>query len=163
MGYELRDHTADVAVAAAEDSLEAVFAAVADGLAAASCDEIPDEAGGHERFSLSVTAESREALLFDYLDELIYLRDIRGELPVDHRVETIREPGPAREATEADGDGEPWSLEASARGIPLDSVAAREIKAVTYSEMELERLGTVESETDNSTAEGWHAYVVFDV
>jgi len=145
--FELREHTADIAVEAAGDSLEGVFAAVADGLGAASCDEIPDETG--DRFSLSVTAESREALLFDYLDELIYLRDVRVELPVDHRVEAITH------SDDAD-DAESWTLEASARGVPLADIDAREVKAVTYSEMRLERV-----ETDDG--EGWEAYVVFDV
>ena len=141
--FELREHTADIAVEAAGDSLEGVFAAVADGLGAASCDEIPDETG--DRFSLSVTAESREALLFDYLDELIYLRDVRVELPVDHRVEAITH------SDDAD-DAESWTLEASARGVPLAEIDAREVKAVTYSEMRLERVD-----------DGWEAYVVFDV
>ncbi len=145
--FELREHTADIAVEATGDSLEGVFAAVADGLGAASCDEIPDETG--DRFSLSVTAESREALLFDYLDELIYLRDVRVELPVDHRVEAITH------SDDAD-DAESWTLEASARGVPLADIDAREVKAVTYSEMRLERV-----ETDDG--EGWEAYVVFDV
>ncbi|ELY52681.1 MULTISPECIES: archease [Natronorubrum] len=141
--FELREHTADIAVEAAGDSLEGVFAAVADGLGAASCDEIPDETG--DRFSLSVTAENREALLFDYLDELIYLRDVRVELPVDHRVEAITH------SDDAD-DAESWTLEASARGVPLADIDAREVKAVTYSEMRLERVD-----------DGWEAYVVFDV
>ncbi|MFC4438352.1 MULTISPECIES: archease [Natrialbaceae] len=139
MEYELRDHTADVAVAATGDTLEGVFAAVADGLAAASCEDVPADVG--ERFSVSVTAESREALLFDFLDELIYLRDVRTALPVDHRVEKI---------DELDTDG--WRLEASAREVPLGAIDAREVKAVTYSEMRLEE-----------SNEGWEAYVVFDV
>ncbi|WP_226041840.1 archease [Natrinema sp. DC36] len=143
MGFELRDHTADIAVSATGESLEAVFGSVADGLAAASCDEIPDEAG--DRFSVTVTAENREALLFDFLDELIYLRDTRVELPVDHRVESI-------ELTESSDGSEAFRLEASARGIPLSAVDAREVKAVTYSEMRLER-----------TDDRWEAYVVFDV
>ncbi|MDF9746119.1 archease [Natrinema salsiterrestre] len=150
MGFELRDHTADVAVSATGDSLEATFAAVADGLAAASCDEIP--AGVGERFSLSVTAENREALLFDYLDELVYLRDVRAELPVGNRVESIETTG----SDDGPGHGdEPveWRLEASARGVPLAEIDAREVKAVTYSEMRLERTGDGE----------WEAYVVFDV
>jgi SHS2 domain-containing protein len=136
MGFDLRDHTADVAVAATGDSLEAVFEATADGLAAASCDAIP-EVG--DRFTLSVTAERREALLFDYLDELIYLRDVRAELPSDNRVASIDR-------------GDEWRLRASARGVPLTAVDAREVKAVTYSEMRLERVD-----------DGWEAYVVFDV
>ncbi|QFU81059.1 archease [Natronorubrum aibiense] len=140
--FELREHTADIAVEAAGDSLEDVFAAVADGLAAASCEDVPAEIG--DRFSLSVTAESREALLFDYLDELIYLRDVRVELPVDHRVDRIDD--------SENGDADRWTLEASARGVPLTEIDAREVKAVTYSEMRLERVD-----------DEWEAYVVFDV
>ncbi|MFC6989503.1 archease [Haloplanus sp. GCM10025708] len=136
MPFELTDHTADVGVAATGDGLGDVFAAVADGLAAAMCDDVPP---GGDRFDLTVTAESREALLFDYLDELIYERDVRGVLPVDN------------EATVYEADGE-WTVEASARGVPLSDVVARDVKAVTYSEMRLER-------TDG----GWAAYVVFDV
>ncbi len=136
--FELREHTADVGVAGTGGTLEEVFAALADGLAAACCEDVP-EGGG--RFDLSVTAERPEALLFDYLDELIYLRDVRDELPVDNRVATI----------DHLDDGE-WSLEASARGVPLSEIDAREVKAVTYSEMRLE-------EGPN----GWEAYVVLDV
>ena len=141
MSYELRDHTADVAVETTGPTLESVFAAAGDGLAAAMCEEIPDTG---DRFEFEVRAEGREALLFDYLDDLIYERDVRAVLPVDNEVEIREDRG---------GDGEPeWVLTASARGVPLADISAREIKAVTYSEMVLE-------ETDD----GWHAYVVLDV
>ncbi|MFB6095896.1 MAG: archease [Haloferacaceae archaeon] len=136
MDFALRDHTADVAVEATAESLSAVFAAVAAGLTAAMAETVP--AVG-ERFSMTVRAESREALLFDYLDQLIYERDVRDVLPAAHETEVY------------DDDGE-WVVEASARGVPLDVVDAREIKAVTYSEMEL-----------TETEDGWHAYVVLDV
>ncbi|MDL5361383.1 archease [Halalkalicoccus sp. NIPERK01] len=132
--FELRDHTADVAVAAEGATLEAVFGALGDGLAAAQCDSIPETG---ERFAFSITAESPEALLFDYLDELIYERDVRSVLPVGNEVRI---------------DPEEWQLDASARGVPLDGIEAREVKAVTYSEMRLEE---VEG--------GWEAYVVLDV
>ena len=147
MTYELRDHTADVAVETTADTLSALFAAVADGLTAASAESIP--AAG-DRFELEVAAEGREALLFDYLDRLIYERDVRLVLPADHRC-TVVEPNEGDGETETAGPGE-WRLTASARGVPLDAVAAREIKAVTYSEMALERRG-----------DEWYAYVVFDV
>jgi SHS2 domain-containing protein len=139
--HELRDHTADVAVAATGDTLDALFAAVADGLTAASSESVP-EAGG-ERFGVEETAASREAVLFDYLDRLIYERDVRHVLPADHRCR-VRE-------LAADETGA-WTVEASARGVPLAAVDAREVKAVTYSEMRVER-----------RADGWEAYVVFDV
>jgi SHS2 domain-containing protein len=163
MSYELRDHTADVAVEATADTLSGAFAAVADGLTAASAESVPSDG---ERFELAVAAESREALLFDYLDRLIYERDVRLVLPAAHRCAVVRpgeadqdEPsegdrGEGSEADRADADTDPdeWRLTATARGVPLDSVVAREIKAVTYSEMTLERRG-----------DEWYAYVVFDV
>lgn len=136
MSYTLREHTADVAVEATADSLDGVFSSVAEGLAAAMCEGFPDDG---DRFELTRTAESREALLFDYLDELIYQRDVRAVLPVENAA-TVSE-------TTAG-----WTVEASARGIPLDAITAREVKAVTYSEMELE-----------PTDVGWYAYVVLDV
>ncbi|TKX85516.1 archease [Halorubrum sp. SS5] len=147
MTYELREHTADVAVEATADTLSALFAAVADGLAAASAESVP--AAG-ERFDLEVAAESREALLFDYLDRLIYERDVRLVLPADHRC-TVVEPESV-DASDDAADADEWRLTGSARGVPLDAVSAREVKAVTYSEMALERRG-----------DGWYAYVVFDV
>jgi SHS2 domain-containing protein len=136
MSFELRDHTADVAVEATGPSVDAVFGAVADGLAAAMCETIPDSGA---RFPLEIHAESREAALFDYLDELIYRRDVDGVLPVANEACLTR-------------SGDEWTVTASARGVPLEAVSAREIKAVTYSEMTLSR-----------TDSGWRAYVVFDV
>lgn len=134
MSFELREHTADIAVEATGETLSETFENVADGLTAAHCDSIPSDG---DRFSFVVEAESPEALLFDYLGELIYQRDVRNVLPADHQVSI---------------ESDDRRLEASARGVPLDSVPAREIKAVTYSEMTLDR-----------TDFGWEAYVVFDV
>jgi len=134
--FSLEAHTADVAVAATAPDLGPLFAAVADGLTAAMCDDVPRRG---ERFAVTARAESREALLFEYLDELIYERDVRGVLPAAHRA-TVDETDAA------------WTVEATARGVPLDAVDAREVKAVTYSEMSV-----------TETEDGWRAYVVFDV
>lgn len=138
MSFELREHTADIAVAAEGPSLGDAFGAVANGLAAAMCETIPDVG---ERFELAITAEGREALCYEYLAELIYQRDIRGVLPVTNRANV-----------ENDSTRGEWRCEASARGVPLDAVDAREVKAVTYSEMTI-------TEHDGE----WHVYVVFDV
>ena len=136
MSYELREHTADIAVEAVAETLGGVFAAVADGMAAAMCDDWP---GAGDRSDISVTAEGREALLFDYLDELIYERDVRDVLPVDNDGTVER-------------NGEQWQFAGSYRGVPLSVITARDLKAVTYSEMDVRR-----------TDDGWSAYVVFDV
>lgn len=125
-----------MAVEATGATLGDTFAAVASGLTAAMCDEIPDTG---EAVTISVRAENREAVLFDYLDELIYERDVRSVLPTAHTA-TV---------TQA---GDEWVVEATFRGVPLSDVVARDVKAVTYSEMHI-------GETDD----GWEAYVVFDV
>lgn len=136
MPYDLREHTADVAVEATGNTLGETFAAVADGMATAMCEDVP--AGG-DRFDITVSAEGREALLFDYLDELIYERDVRSVLPVDN------------DGTVSETD-DSWQFSGSYRGVPLADVVARDLKAVTYSDMDISK-----------TPEGWHAYVVFDV
>ncbi|MGQ4555292.1 archease [Halobellus sp. GM3] len=154
MGFELREHTADVAVEATAPDLSSLFGAVADGLAAASCDDIPAVDDSVPTFEASVAAESREALLFDYLDQLIYERDVERVLPVENRVQIAVPPNADDSGVDAAraGNAEDWSLTATYRGLPLDRIDAREVKAVTYSEMRVER-----------TASGWTAYVVFDV
>jgi SHS2 domain-containing protein len=135
--YSLRDHTADVAVEATAGTLGGVFAAVADGMAAAMVEgEVPDVG---RRFAFEEVAEDREAALYDYLDRLIYERDVREVLPVDNDAEV----------TTADGE---WRVAGSARGVPLDAVDARDLKAVTYSDMVIDE-----------RPDGWYAYVVFDV
>ena len=136
MGFEIKEHTADVAVAATGETLEEVVALLGDGLAATMCDDWHD--GGGE-YTLSLAAENREALIFDYLDELIYRRDIESVLPVDNVVEI------AESADEI-------QLTGTFRGVPLEDIDAREVKAVTYADMEI-----------NQDVEGWYAYVVFDV
>jgi len=136
MSYTLREHTADIAVEATAPELGGLFGAIGNGLAAAMCESIP--AGG-DRFAIECRAESVEALLYEYLDQLIYERDVRLVLPVDNEAHVAESP-------------DEWVLEASARGVPLAEVTAREIKAVTYSEMVVDR-----------RPEEWYGYVVFDV
>ncbi|MFB6104495.1 MAG: archease [Halobacteriaceae archaeon] len=138
MSYSLREHTADVAVEAQGPTLDAVFGAVADGLAAA-CLDPANVPGVGERFAVTATAEELDSLLYDYLGELIYQRDVRAVLPVDN------------DATVEGGDGD-WRVTGTARGVPAAGLGAREVKAVTYSEMVLE-----------PRDDGWYAYVVFDV
>lgn len=167
--FRLREHTADIAVEAHGESVSAVFGAVADGLAAASCDDVPETGG--ERFAVERDAENLDGLLYDYLGRLIYERDVRGVLPVDNQatVTLPDEPGDSEAEAEANGEAgveadsegesetaagvdEAYRVEATARGVPLSAVSAREIKAVTFSEMVVE-------ERDGE----WYAYVVFDV
>lgn len=136
MSYTLRAHTADIAVEATASDLGGLFGLIADGLAAAMCESVPDDGG--ERFTVECRAESLEALLYEYLDQLIYERDVRLVLPVDNEAHVTE-------------SGDEWLVDASARGVPLGEVSARDIKAVTYSEMVVDRRD-----------DEWYGYVVFD-
>jgi len=157
MPYTLREHTADIAVEATADDCGSLFGSIADGLAAAMCESVP--ATGGDRFEVICRAESPTALLYEYLDQLIYERDVRLVLPVDNEA-TVSERDDAASFSTADSadsadsgsNQDDWVVSASARGVPLAEVSAREIKAVTYSEMELTRRNG-----------DWYGYVVFDV
>jgi SHS2 domain-containing protein len=117
-------------------------------------------ATGGERFQVEREAEDLDGLLYDYLGRLIYERDVRGVLPVDNDATVSRidaEAAPdapdAENAPDAGSRDEPrYRLEGTARGVDLAAVDAREVKAVTFSQMVVE-------ERDDE----WYAYVVFDV
>ena len=146
MSFELRGHTADVGVAARGSTLGETFAALADGMAATMVESVPE---GGDRFAFEETAESREALLFDYLDRLIYERDVRLVMPVDNEAVVT----PPDDGDDGEGvDSGKWHVEGTARGVALAGLGAREVKAVTYSEMRLE-----------PTDDGWEGYVVLDM
>ena len=92
MSFELRDHTADVAVEARGGSLGEVYAAVADGLVAAMCDDVP---GGGERRTVAVHAESRESLLLLVRNALSYLLLLLGDERRQASRNVLAEGGPA--------------------------------------------------------------------
>jgi SHS2 domain-containing protein len=70
---------------------------------------------------------------------LIYERDVYNVLPTNHKVSITQK-------------DDIWNLEGTYYGVPLDTIESREIKAVTYSDMEVKK-----------TPNGWRLYVVFDV
>ncbi len=136
MQYHLRDHTADIAVESIAPTLEEAFAGIAEGLASAHSD---DPLSGGAKFNFTISSESLESLLFDFLATLIYERDIYDVLPINHTVQIEQ-------------NKTNWSLSSVYHGVPISSITSREIKAVTYSDMAIERIPS-----------GWKLYVVFDV
>jgi SHS2 domain-containing protein len=71
MGYEILEHTADVKFTASGDSLEEAFS---ESVKAFS--EIIGGMNGQTTYSIEVESESHEALLFDFMDKLIFLQDV---------------------------------------------------------------------------------------
>jgi len=148
MSYTLREHTADIAVEATAPTLAALFESVGDGLTAASCETIAE---GGDQFEFTVTAESREALLFDYLDQLIYERDVRLVLPADHRCTIAESDDPESDDSESN-DEAMWTVEVTARGVPSTPSPPGRSRLSPTPRWSLDRRGGE-----------WYAYVVFDV
>jgi len=75
MSYEILDHPADAKFKARGDSMEESFSESVKAFA-----EIvgTDPEAGNTRHKIEIESENSEALLFDFLDELIFVQDTNG-------------------------------------------------------------------------------------
>ena len=116
MRYRLLDHTADALIEVYGESLSERFANAAYAMFDQMTDASSIDAVGEVRVSLA--AESREELLVDFLQELLYLHDAENLIF-------------GRFAVDVDG----LSLEATASGEEFDSEKHSKravVKGVTY-------------------------------
>lgn len=146
------EHTADLAVELEASSLEELFLAAADALigvlrgeegasAGPEADSASVEQPVSEWRELSLEASDREALLVDWLRELLYLT-------------TMTEPPPlffAKGEIHALSETRIEARAAFTGATGLESVE-RELKGVTYHDLQLRRSG-----------DSWYARIVFDV
>jgi SHS2 domain-containing protein len=137
MPYRHLDHTADLCIRVEETSLKALFRTA--GLA--MMDQIVDRGclSPEGRTETEASGSDREDLLFHWLRELLWLWNGEGKLVRDISVETF---GDTR--LRAVLDWQPYD----ARRHRLK----REIKAVTYHGLRVQRQGLL-----------WSAQIVFDV
>jgi protein archease len=133
--------TSDLAFVARAPTPEALFAAAAEALLAATVED-PAAVRPRERLHLALEEPDLELLLLAFLNELVYLRDARQLLLRPERLALRRDGGRAR--LEADLAGEP--LERGRHEL------AGEVKAATAHGL---RVAPAD--------EGWEARVTFDV
>lgn len=137
------DHTGDVGFEVQAPQLETLF----DGARRALLEVLlrTPPRSGSERTRLSLQAPGLDRLLLRWLDELLFLVQTRGQVPVGASL-TLRPPI----------EGETgWGLTADLSLAPLDPRAQGwrgEVKAATYHGLELTREGP-----------GWRARVILDV
>ncbi len=131
----------DVAFEAEGASLPEVFRAAADATAGAMVEDISD-IEPEERLGFNVKARALDLLLYDFLSELVFLKDARGLLL---RVEEVS-------ISEEDGE---FLLKAEAAGTRVEELKnlRADVKAVTMHRFSLEQNGEG----------GWKARVVLDV
>jgi SHS2 domain-containing protein len=132
--------TSDVSFVAHGDTLEALFAAAAEALLAATLAK-PEDVVGREREPVELREPDLELLLLSFLNELVFLRDARGLLLHAGALHIERD-GEAR-------------LEGELRGERIDRARHRleaDVKAVTAHRLSVAREGA-----------GWRASVTLDV
>ena len=132
-GFELREHTADIALYVWGDSPEALFNSAASGFYAALGQLEPAGPQQHQPFEITLTATDLADLLADFLSELVYLFDSRRARLIDLAFPQLTES----------------YLRATARFQPVDldrSDLHCEVKAVTRHNLEIEtRAGRLET------------------
>ena len=135
--HELFEHTADLGLRATAPTLDALFAEMAKCLLSAMVED-PTAVRAERDVQVELTGADREFLLFDWLNELLFLCDTEHLVFSQFTVE-MNERG----------------LKATVRGEPLDDDrhhVTHEVKAITYHELKVEREG-----------DGWFAEVIVDI
>ncbi|MHA1744222.1 MAG: archease [Candidatus Heimdallarchaeota archaeon] len=127
MSFEFLDHTADIIIRATGKDLKEAFEQAAMGYFTV----LTDPAVIHEKITkeITVTSENLEALLYDWIDQFIFLFDT--EYFVAHRVEILD--------LQKQADGK-YLLFARAYGEEFDPSShpqKTEVKAMTYSFMKV--------------------------
>jgi SHS2 domain-containing protein len=136
-GFELVEHTADIGVQATGDTLAEALAWVAKGMFTVIADL--ERVEPRAILEVSVRSTDREALVVDWLNELLYRHETEGFLPTDFHV--------AIDETET-------RLEGRCLGEPFDPLhhdLLTSVKAATYHELSVSHDGS------------WRIQVLLDV
>jgi len=142
MPYNFRDDIAggDCAVEIEADSLEELFIEAGKAFTEAMVDITT--VGSDNMFDVSLKEDDIERLFYDWLSELVYLKDSASMLFSEYEIKQLE-------------TGKDFRLEATVGGERIDydkhDISA-DIKAVTLHRFKVE-------ETDS----GWRAFVIFDL
>lgn len=127
-GFEFREHTADVQVRSWGHSLEEAFSQTAYSLMATITPDLKKINPKIEK-KITIKAEDKEALLFDFLSEFLYIFDV-DELVFSQIYVSKIEKFNDNYKLQATLKGEKFDLDKHEIGI--------EVKAITYSFMNIE-------------------------
>lgn len=139
MSYEILDHPADAKFRAKGNSMKEAFSESVKAFA-----EIvgTDPEAGDTRHKIEVESENSEALLFDFLDELIFLQDANN-VAVSHT-----------DDLQVEEKDDAYKLNATIwTDVITSDMNLLDIKAPTYNEMKV----------DYEKGEGWVIEAVLDI
>jgi len=135
--FEILDHTADIGLIIYGKDLKGLFGNAGEGFFHLITDLEKVRSRVERRIELG--GQCLERLLVDWLDELLYLHEVKHLLFKEFSMETVGEQG-----LKAVVKGEPFQ-----EGIHLIKT---EIKAVTYHQIQVKKMDG-----------GWKAQVIFDL
>ncbi len=122
MTYEIKDHPADAKFRVAADTKEEAFKEVVDAFS-----DIVGGESGKQVHTIKVASEGLEPLLFDFLDELIFLQDTENVVVA------------YADELELEDLENGWRITADIKVDKITSeVHKMDVKGPTYSEMEVE-------------------------
>lgn len=128
------DHTSEIGMEVRAGSFGELLAESARGLASLLLREVSAEASGETR-EFEVSSHDREALLVDWLNELLFEAEVRLWIPLEFEMLEV----------------EDTRVRARARGFEVE-VAPSIVKAATFHGLQV-----------RETADGFAAEVIFDV
>lgn len=129
MGYEFLEHTADVKVRVAEKTMEKAFISCAMALKEVIVDKIKVKAKVEKK--INVGGKNIGALLYNFLEEFLYLLDAEGFLLAK-----------IKEIKIVKRTGKPFKLTARVIGDKANNYKfSNDVKAITYNDMEIKTSG----------------------
>jgi SHS2 domain-containing protein len=135
--FEILEHTADLGIRVTAPTLEELFAAAAEALVSVTLD--PAHIEPKHEYPIQATGEDLEALLVNWLNEIVYLLDGARVAPATINVDEL-----ANTRVRGRAFGEPRDIKRHPHRIM--------VKAATYHQLRLER-----------TAGQWEADIFLDV
>jgi SHS2 domain-containing protein len=124
MSYKFLEHTSDIKVAVEEKSLASAFKSSAFALREVMFQKEKIKLKSKLKRELKVTGKDKEALLYNFLEEFLYLLD--AEDFVFSKILSLK----------IDGGDDGWNLTAKIVGDKASKYKFRnEVKAITYNEM----------------------------
>ncbi|MFB6282838.1 MAG: archease [Halobacteria archaeon] len=133
--YELLDHTADVKFRAESKSLGGCFDSAVEAFS-----EIVTEGesyGSTDQVTVEVESENLEALLFDFLDRLIYVQDVEGVV-LTGGAETTVEQIEEEESDSPSGERDIYTLTSEIEVTDIGGKPLLDLKGPTYNDMKVE-------------------------
>jgi SHS2 domain-containing protein len=144
--FEILEHTADLGFRAIGATLAELFENAAEALVAIALN--PENVEARETIALDAKGESREALLVNWLSEVLYWLDGEHRAMRDFKVRELSDGRVAAEAQECRVAGE-------ARGErrnPARHEPRLVVKGITYHQLKIEQ-----------TEQGWQCEVYLDI